>query len=387
MTLQDIENAVLVALAMPYANPGSAPVWPTGADFGQAKVDWAINRGLTRLVSDLGDLELLTQTLKFPSVTGQYAYALQNATGQPATAIGTYASAVVTVTGTVAAGQTPGITIGGTLYTYTVPSAQTTITQIISALMAAVNAGAQVLPRGTVLSPVNQALNTINQIQLRAGVPGTASNATTLTTTSSGTLTLTASSATLLGGTAANQPIRMVRRVFYQSLGQVFRLELEPGARLISWEEMNRRTGSGYTFPFNFSTWPSWCSVSPKRDLLYFSGGPSEYGDTITVEYCPIITQNTAIPASEWGYLVNGTDIPLIPEDVQDAIWYWAISLLQPNARQVATGKLYRELYKEEVQRAKDNYTRDSAGDALIMRPVEDALATSGYGPFTGIGV
>jgi hypothetical protein len=373
-------------MGLPYANPGGAISWPPGGDFGQAKVDWAINRALVRTAIDLGDLEMFTQTLVFPSITNQYAYTLQSPNGQPATAIGSYATGTVTVTGTVAAGQTPGVTIGGTLYSYTVPTSSTTISQIIAAIIGKINAGTQILPTSTTLSPVSQALNTFNQIALMAGAAGTAGNATTLTATSSGSLTLTASGATLSGGTAANQPIRMVRRVYYQSLGQLFRLELEPGARLISWEEMNRRTGAGYTFPFNFSTWPNWCSVSPKRDQLFFSGGPSQYGDTITVEYAPIITQNASIPASNWGFLVNTTDIPLFPEDVQDLIWMYAVSLLQPNAREVATGKLYRELYKEDLQNAKDNHTRDSAGDALIMRPASDAVMTSGYDTFLSLG-
>jgi hypothetical protein len=386
VTLQDLENAVLIALAMPYANPGGTITYPGGADFGQAKVDWAINRGLTRLVTDLGDIELLTQQLVFPGATGVYSYLLQTQTGQPATAIGTYASGTVTFSGTVAAGQTPTVTIGGTAYSYTVPSASTTITQIISAITQKINAGTQILPNSTVLSPVNQALNGALQIPLMAGAAGTAGNATTLTATSSGTLTLTASGTTLLGGTAANQPIRMVRRVFYQALGQIFRLELEPGARLISWQEFNRKTSAGYLLPFSFTTWPDYCAVSPRRGHLYFYGAPSVVGDTITVEYCPIVTANTAIPASQWGYLVNATDIPLLPEDTQDAIWMQAVAFLQPNAREYATGKLYSEMYKEELQRAKDNYGRDSAGDALILRPVGDALATSGYDSFANIG-
>jgi hypothetical protein len=382
-----MENAVLIALAQPYANPGGAITWPSGnPDFGQAKVDWAINRGLTRLVSDLGDIELLTQVLQFPSVTFEYAYTLQNQIGQPATAIGTYASGTVTFTGTVAAGQTPSVTIGGTAYSYTVPSASITIPQIIAALTQKINAGTQILPNSTTLSPVTMALNTQSVLPLMAGAAGTAGNSTTLTATSSGTLTLTASGTTLTGGTAANQPIRMVRRVFYQSLGQMFRLELEPGARLISWEEFNRRTGAGYTFPFNFSTWPNWCAVSPRRDKLFFSGGPSQYGDTITVEYCPIITQNSNIPASNWGYLVNSTDIPLLPEDVQEAIWKYAVSILEPNAREIATGQLWGKSYLDDVQRAKDNYGRDSAGDALIMRPASDAVLSSGYDTFLSLG-
>lgn len=385
--LLDLENSVLVAMGLPYANPGGTITWPGGLpDFGQLKVDWALNQGLSRTVSDLGDLELLTQTLQFPSAVGQYAYTLQNVVGQPATAIGSYATASVAFSGTVAAGQVATIVIGGVQYSYTVPTSSTTIPQIIAALTQSINAGTQILPMSTVLAPVNQALNTQSVLNLMSGAAGTAGNATTLGTSSSGALTLTRSGNTFAGGTAANQPIRMVRRVFYQALGQPFRLELEPGARLISWQEFNRKTGAGFALPFSFTTWPECCSISPKRDQLFLYGGPSEYGDTITVEYCPIVTQNTNIPSSNWGYLVNATDIPLLPEDVQPMIWYWAVSLLQPNAREIATGKLYRELYKEELQRAKDNYGRDSAGDALILRPVGDALATSGYGPFAGIG-
>jgi hypothetical protein len=386
--MSDLENAVLIALSMPYANPGGVATFPAGCDFSQAKVDWALNRGLTRLVTDLGDIELLTQTLQFTSVPNQYNYLLQNQLGQPATAQGSPATGTVTFTGTVAVGQTPTVTIGGTVYSVTVTSSNNSVPQIIAALEGKINAGTQinsaVNPTNT-LAPVTQALNTQSVLPLMAGAAGTAGNSVTLTATSSGTLTLTASGATLTGGTAANQPIRMVRRVFYQSLGQLFRLELEPGARMISWEEFNRRTGAGYTFPFNFSTWPNWCAVSPRRDRLYFSGGPSQYGDLITVEYAPIITQNSSIPASNWGYLVNATDIPLLPEDCQDAIWIWAVALLQPNAREVATGQLYGTLYKDELQRIKNNYERDSAGDALILRPASDAVLTSGYDTFLSL--
>ncbi len=386
MTLADLESQVLQALSQPYANPGGTVTYPENADFAQNVVDFAINRAYTRFVSDLGDIELLTQQLAFPSVTGQYAYQLQSPFGQPATAIGSYATGSVTFTGTVAAGQTPTVTIGGTAYTYTVPSSSTTIPTIIAGLIAKINAGTQILPTSTVLSPVNQALNTQSTLTLMAGAGGTAGNATTLSATSSGTLILTASGATLSGGTAANQPIRTVRRVYYQALGQLFRLELEPGARMISWQEFNRKTSAGYLLPFSFTTWPDYCAISPQRKSLYFYGAPSEYGDTITVDYCPIITSNANIPSSNWGYLVNPTDVPLLPEDTQDAIWMGAAAFLNPQAREFQNGELYMNKYKEEVQRAKDNYTRDSAGDALILRPISDALATSGYGPWDALG-
>lgn len=391
MTLQDLESAVLTALAMPYSNPGAAVTWPGGADFSQAKVDWAINRAYSRLVSDLGDLELLTQTLAFPSMVGQYAYPLQLPLGNPtlnfpALATGFYATGSIVFSGTVAAGQTPVVTIGGTPYSYTVPSSSTTIPQIIANLTAQINAGSQVLPGSTVLSPVNQALNGKLSINLMAGAPSFASNLTTIVGTSSGSLTLTASGPTLSGGTPYNPPIRTVRRVFYQALGQLFRLELEPGARLISWQEFQRKTSAGYLLPFSFTTWPDYCAVSPKRENLYFYGAPSQTGDTITIEYCPIVAEFNGLPATQWGFLVNQYDVPLLPEDTQDAIWMWAAAILNPNAREYGNGELYSKKYKDEVQRAKENYGRDSAGDALILRPVADALATSGYDAWANLG-
>jgi len=388
MTLSDLESQVLQALSQPYANAGGTVTWPTGADFNQATVDFAINRTYARLVSDLGDIELLTQTLLFPSVPGQYSYLLQNPVGQPATAIGTYAIGSISFSGTVAAGQTPTVTISGTPYTYTVPAGTTTtIPQIIAALIQKINAGTQAgVGAAYVVSPVNQALNTQTTLALMSAYPGVSGNLTTYSATSSGTLILTAAGANLTGGTTANQPIRTVRRVYYQALGQLFRLELEPGARLISWQEFNRKTGAGYALPFSFTTWPDYATIDPKRASLYLYGAPSEYGDTVTVDYCPTITSNATIPSSAWGYLVNATDIPLLPEDAQDAIWIGAAAFLNPNAREIANGTLYGKMYKDEVQRIKDNYARDSAGDALILRPVDDALVTSGYGPFQDLG-
>jgi hypothetical protein len=59
---------------------------------------------------------------------------------------------------------------------------------------------------------------------------------------------------------------------------------------------------------------------------------------------------------------------------------------LNPNAREYGNGELYSKKYNDEVQRIKNNYARDSAGDALILRPVGDALATSGYDSWANIG-
>jgi hypothetical protein len=340
-------------------------------------VDFAINRAYTRLVSDMGDIEFFTNTLVFPTVPSQYQYPIQNLGAK--TALGTYASGSITFSGLPAAGQTPSITIAGAyVYTYTVQSTDS-IASIIQAFSNLINDGPAVASNAPSLSPCTPALNTANQLQFLAANPGVTDNGLTIACTSSGALTLTASGATLSGGTAANQPMRFVRRVWYQPLGELYALELEPGARLISWEQFNRKTGAGYLLNYSFSTNPDYCAITPTRDAIAFYPGPFTVGDRVTIEYCPVITSNAAIPASQWGYLVNTTDQPMIPEDCQDAIWMGATAFLMPKAREYEGGKLYSQMYKDEVERNMENYRRDSAGDSLVLRPAEDVLATSGW--------
>jgi hypothetical protein len=375
MTLSDLESQVLMALGLPYANPGGMIAWQ--GPFTQAMVDFAINRAYTRLVSDMREIELVTNTITFPTVPSQYGYQIQNVASK--TAIGSYASASVTFSGTPQAGQTPSITIDG-VYTFTHTVLPTdTISSIIAAFIGLINAGYPVTENGAFLSPVTPALNTATQLQLFAARPGTNGNAITITCTNSGSLVLEPSGATFAGGTAANQPIGMVRRVWYQPLGQLYRLELEPGARLISWEQFNRKTGAGYLLNFSFATNPDYCAITPTRDSIYFYPGPFTSGDLVTVEYSPLITANTSIPPTAWGYLVNAADQPMVPEDCQDAIWMGATAFLMPKAREYEGGRLYAQMYKDEVARNITNYRGDSAGDSLVLRPVEDVLATSGW--------
>jgi hypothetical protein len=56
-----------------------------------------------------------------------------------------------------------------------------------------------------------------------------------------------------------------------------------------------------------------------------------------------------------------------------------ATAFLMPKAREYEGGKLYSQMYKDEVERNMENYRRDSAGDSLVLRPAEDVLATSGW--------
>lgn len=70
MTLQDMENYVLLLSQQPGANPGGTPTWGAlGANpiLGQQFVDFAINRGYSKLLDDLADLELQEVTYQFLS--------------------------------------------------------------------------------------------------------------------------------------------------------------------------------------------------------------------------------------------------------------------------------------------------------------------------------
>ena len=131
--------------------------------------------------------------------------------------------------------------------------------------------------------------------------------------------------------------------------------------------------------PFSFATNPDFCAVSPDRTQLYLYPGPYTVGDRITIQYCPIVSSNSALTAAQWGFLNMQTDIPLLPEDAQDSIWMGAVALLNPKAREYGGGQLYAEKLEAEIARIREDYTRDSAGDSLVLTPAEDVLQTSGW--------
>lgn len=180
--------------------------------------------------------------------------------------------------------------------------------------------------------------------------------------------------------TPASQPaIRMVRRVYYAPVGLNYSLELEPGARLISWEQYQRLTGGGYLQQTATATQPEVCAVSPDRKSLYFYPGASSAGDTITVAYAPIPTAGTSFPT-----LVAETDAPQLPDDCSEAIVYWALTLLWPKQREFGAVKLYEDKYRAEIQRLKDTFLRSSAGDKLRFADKGEVLSTSGFSPVWG---
>jgi hypothetical protein len=78
VVLQDLENLVLSQLQQPSVNFGNAPTWSatTNPVFNQASVDFAINRGYARLLSDLADEEIAEFTASFLSTVQTNRYPL-----------------------------------------------------------------------------------------------------------------------------------------------------------------------------------------------------------------------------------------------------------------------------------------------------------------------
>lgn len=375
MQLQDLENSVLLALQEPNVNFGSQAVYPSGANFPQSAVDFMINRAYGQLLNDIADVEIASQTLIFPSVSQQYAYAIPS---------GAFASGTLTTALTAGASITGivlTVTISGTPITYTCVSTDTALSAL-AALAARVNASTLVTAASPTISPLNYALNNPSQYVVYAPAAGTAGNSITFTASSSAPLLLsiTASgSGTLSGGTAASPAIRFLRRVWYQPLGLTYQIELEPGARLVSWQQFQRASSAGYLQPFAFALQPDVCSVSPDRSKLYFFPGPFTTGDTITIEYAPTLTSTSGITPGNFGYLVNSTDVPAVPEPMHDLIWMLAVYFLWPKARELGAAMQYLEMYKARLQEEKQNYMRMSMGDSLQITGRETILSSSGW--------
>ena len=374
MTLEDLENAVLLQLQESNVNFGSQPVYATGANYAQSTLDWAINRAYGKLLDDLGDISIVTEVIKFPSVTGQYAYAVpvsQAASGTLTTRQGTG-----TITGVVLT-----TTINGTPITYTCKSTDGALTAVTQ-LAANVNANALVTAASPTLTACQQELNGQSAFTVQAFTPGTSGNSITFTASSSNSAVLSivaSGSGTLSGGTAQSPNIRSVRSVSYQPLGLTYNLYREAGVRLIGWKEYQQRLVSGYAQYFSAGQQPDFLAMNTQRTKLHMYPSPYNSGDTMTFEYCPQLTNSTNVPATNWGYLVNSTDAPpsMLPEDVQDCIWMYACYLLWPKSREMGTAQLYLKQYEDKMRQTRENYLLAAQGDHLGIRDQADLIAGS----------
>lgn len=374
MTLEDLENSVLLQLQEANVNFGSQPVYATGANYAQSTLDFAINRAYAKALADIGDIALESQVLTFPSISQQFSYAVpigQAAKGTISTVLGTGGLVGVVLT----------TTINGTAVTYTC-TANDGALSALTQLMANVNKNTTlVVNAAPVLTPCQQVLNAASSFTVQAFTPGTAGDAITLTVSSSNStkISIAASGATLAGGTAASPALRTLRRIYYQPLGLTYNLSRAPGVRLISWDEYQQKLVDGYMQYFSAGQFPDYVAMNTTRTHLHLYPTPYESGDTITFEYAPQLTSTSSIPATSYGYLVNPTDVPLLPEDAQDLIWMYACFILWPKSRELGTAQLYQKMYQDKLTQVLENYMQASAGASFGIRNKSD-LVGNGYG-------
>lgn len=376
MQLQDFENAVLSQLQEANVSFGAQPTYASGANYAQATLDWAINRGYAWAVNTLGDIQLLTETITFPSANGQYSYPVpvgQAASAQVSTKLGTGPVTGVVLT----------ITINGTPVTYTCVSTDGALSAL-AALVQNVNTNATLVTGSSpVITPMQIYLNATSAYTVMAFSPGTAGNSITLTVSSSNStaIAITATGSTLSGGTAQSPNIRMVRSLYYQPLGFTYNLQREPGVRFLSWAQYQRKIASGYLQYFSAGTQPDYAAMNVERTRLHVYPTPYTNGDTMTLQYAPQLTNSANVPATNWGYLVNSTDSPptQFPEDAQDAIWMYACFLMWPKSRELGTAQMYLKMAKDKLAEMTADYLRASEGDKLQLVSRDDALVSS-YG-------
>jgi hypothetical protein len=166
--------------------------------------------------------------------------------------------------------------------------------------------------------------------------------------------------------------MQRVMRVFYQPIGQSWTLEFAPGARLVSWTRFQAYAGDGYLRPFTYDIIPQFASITPNRKTLSFFPGCANAGDTITVQYVPVLTPGTSVPP-----LVAETDAIVLPDECEEAIIYWATSLCWPKLREFGAMREYQQMYAAEVERLRETLSQRSKGDTQRFVDREESLWNS----------
>lgn len=372
-TLGDCENDALSLLGSQNPPPNfgaggvnSYPNW-MGVQgvprFSQGLLDSSFNRSLQKIISGLSDLDILNYSVTFVTTSQTYQYAMpQSSVAQATLKVGgvpTGAGVVLT------------ITVAGVPIVYTTVSTDTSLSQVFSHLISAINTSS-VVTSGTIVQ-VSPLSNAINSIIISAGSNGIAGNAITLAATSSNSpkVNFTLSGSTLSGGTSSNPNVQQLRRVFYQPQGQLYTRENAPGIRLISWEEFQSNTASGFLAPFAFGTEPDYIALSPDRRALNFFPGPALSGDLVTIEYTPAATASTGQPL-----LVNQTDVVPLPDDMRDMMVLNAMYWIWPVAGQFGLRKEALQEFKEEMMRIRADWSKGSAGES---QRIVDAVDIRGW--------
>lgn len=374
-TLGDIENDCLANLGSqnPPANYGvgtsTYPVWTSVQGiprFSQGLIDAAINRSAQKAISDLRYTGLVEYTYTFATMSQVYAYPIP---------MGSVAQATMSFAGTPVTGKTVTITVAGTPVVYTMTSADTSIAQMVSHIISALNAST-LYTAGTI-TLVSPAINSVNGVVLTSAVNGLAGNALTFTVASNtSSVTVTTSGATFTGGTATNPNLMELRRLQYQPQGQVYRRDELAGIRLVSWEDFSQATGGGYLKQFSFGTEPNLVSLIPSRTSIEFFPGPASTGDLVTLHYVPAMTTGTGQPL-----LVNQTDVVPLPDDCRDLVLHGAMEIIWPVASEFGMQKTAREARMEEAQRIREQWSHGSSGESQRIIDGDVARCSIGFYP------
>jgi hypothetical protein len=176
-----------------------------------------------------------------------------------------------------------------------------------------------------------------------------------------------------------------VARIYYKPFGLLYTLEFRPGTQLTSWANFQDITGQGFLRPYSFGTQPTWASIDPLRQNIFFYPGSARSGDTISVQYAPIPTPYFNVSGVQTApigcpILVNETDTPVTPYDTHMAIYYYAMFILWQRARQMDAARASLADYKTEIADIKFNYTKIQHGDTIRIEPFMDRLSIGGRG-------
>lgn len=320
MRLADFENDVLLMLQQPgaaFPNPNFVAL--TNPQFSQQIVDFYINQGYARTLSDLADYDLTLVTASFGSqaYNGVYPFA-QNGFG-----------GVTDLTSTIPLGvPAPGLQA----------VAPASMTNVI----------------------VGSYLN-VGGFQA-AGSEYVAVTAVTATTFTARFLYAHGAAAPIYQAVFPN--IRQVRRCYYAPQGLGYTQEYMPGGDLIDWDEFQSYTDQGYLTSTSYATQPGKMAVTPDRKSLAMYSAPYLSGDIITVQYAPIPTPGADFCPT----LVNQTDVSVLPEDCNEAVVQWALSRLWLRERQAGAASYSKSAYTDEINRIRDEYRRSSSGSSLRIR-------------------
>lgn len=166
--------------------------------------------------------------------------------------------------------------------------------------------------------------------------------------------------------------VQRVGRILYNPVGQPWTQDMAAGIRLVSWRQFMGYCAFGYLRPFTFNIIPDFATVTPNRKILSFFPGTASNGDKITIEYVPYLTPSTPFPP-----LVNGGDQPVLPDEAENMVIFWATALCWPKLREMQAAAEYEQKYAAEMLRVREQLGPRSRGDTFRIRDNQLGLAES----------